>query len=54
MILFQAELVMNIHVNVSDIRDDVSKIREGIDGQVQPVSAIYIQSVEDRRILTVC
>ena len=36
--LFQAELVMNIHVTVSDIRGDMSKIREEISSQAQPVS----------------
>lgn len=30
--------VSNIDVTVSDIRSDVAKIREGIDGQVGPVS----------------
>jgi hypothetical protein len=33
---FQTELAVNTHTIVSDIRDDVSKIREGIGGQVQP------------------
>jgi tetratricopeptide (TPR) repeat protein len=44
---------MNTQVNVSDIRDDVSKIREGIDGQFHPVSASSIQYVDNRRMLTV-
>jgi hypothetical protein len=44
---------MNIHVNVSDIRDDVSKIREGIGGQVQSVSASCFQSIVNRRCLQV-
>jgi hypothetical protein len=52
-VLFQTELIMNIHVNVSDIRDDVSKIREGIGGQVQLVSASCIQSIVNRRCLQV-
>jgi hypothetical protein len=43
---------MNIHVNVSDIRDNVSKIQEGIGSQVQPVSLSRVQSVENRRMLT--
>ena len=53
-VLFQAELVMNIHVNVSDMRGDVSKIREEIHSdQPRPVSASCTQSVENRRMLTV-
>ena len=51
-VFLQTELIMNIHVNVSDIRNDVSKIREGIGGQVQPVSASYVQSIENQRMLT--
>jgi hypothetical protein len=43
-VLFQAEVVVNTHVNISDMRDDVSKIQEGINGQVRPVSASWIQS----------
>jgi hypothetical protein len=52
-VLFQTQLILNIHVNVSDIRNDMSKIREGIGGRVQPVSMSRIQSVEYRRVLTV-
>jgi hypothetical protein len=52
-VLFQAELVVNIHVNVSGIRSDVSKILEGAGGQVQSVSARCIQPVDNRRVLTV-
>ena len=59
-VAFQAELVVNVHVTVSDthaivsnIRDDVSKIREGIGGQDQPVSASCILSVNDQRMLIV-
>jgi hypothetical protein len=44
---------MNTHVTVSDIRDDVSKIREEIGGQVRSVSVGRIQSVDDRRMLIV-
>ena len=44
---------MNTHVTVSDIRDDVSKIREDIGGQVRSVSVSHIQFVDDRRMLTV-
>jgi hypothetical protein len=43
-VLFQAELAMNIHVNVSDMRGDVSRIREEISGQVQSVSALKLHS----------
>ena len=52
-VLFQTELILNIYVEFSGMRDDVSKIREGIDGKVQPVSMSRIQSVEYRRMLTV-
>jgi hypothetical protein len=52
-VLFQTQLILNIHVNVSDIRNDMSKIREGIGGKVQPVSMSRIQSVEYREMLTV-
>jgi hypothetical protein len=51
-VLFQAEVVVNTHVNLSDMRDDVSKIQEGISGQVRQVSASLIQSIENRRMLT--
>ena len=53
----QTELIMNTHVTVSDIRDDVSgirsdvsKIREEIGGQVCSVSATCIRSVGDRML----
>ena len=49
---FQTELAMNTHVAVSDIRHDVSKIRDEIGGQVRSVSAGTVQSV-DRCMLTV-
>jgi hypothetical protein len=52
-VLFQAEVVVNTHVNLSDMRDDVSKIREGIGGQGQLVSASCILSVNDQRMLIV-
>jgi tetratricopeptide (TPR) repeat protein len=39
-VLFQAEVVVNIHVNLSDMRGDVSKIQEGFSGQVQSVSEL--------------
>ena len=49
---FQTELVVNIHVAVSDIRHDVSKIREESSGQVRSVSASHTRSIFGR-ILTV-
>jgi hypothetical protein len=52
-VLFQTELILNIHVNVSGIRDDVSKLREGTGGKFQPVSTSQVQSVEYQRMLTV-
>ena len=48
----QTELILSTHVTVSDIRHDVSKIREEIGGQVHPVSASCICSAGDKRILT--
>ena len=36
---FQTELAVNTHVAVSDIRNDVSKIREEISNQARSVSA---------------
>ena len=39
---FQTELIVNIHVTVSDMRQDMSKIREEIGGQVQSVSSSCI------------
>ena len=56
---FQTELAVNTHVAVSDmrhdmsgIRSDVSKIREEIGGQVRPVSASCIQSIDMMLTLT--
>ena len=49
----QTELVMNVHVTVSDIHHDVSKIREEISNQIHSVSSGHIQSIENWRILTV-
>ena len=51
--LFQTELAMNTHVTVSGMRHDMSKIREEIGSQVRSVSANYIRSIGNRRILTV-
>jgi hypothetical protein len=39
LILFQAEVVVNTHVNLSNMRDGMSKIQEEISGQVLQVSA---------------
>jgi len=50
---FQTELVVNIHVVVSDIRHDVSKIREENGGQVRSVSASQVRSAINGRMLTV-
>ena len=38
---------MNTHVAVSDIRHDVSKIREEISGQIRSVSTTRIQPIND-------
>jgi len=38
----QTELVINTHVAVSDIRHDVSKIREEIGGHVSSVSPSHV------------
>ena len=46
MVSFQTELVMNIHVTVSDMRDDVLKIREEISGQVRSVTTSRTQSTD--------
>ena len=42
----QTELVMNVHVTVSDIHHDVSKIREEIGNQIHSVSAGNFQRIE--------
>ena len=44
---------MNTLVTVTDIRNDVSKIREEIRGQVLSVSASWIQPIESKRVLIV-
>ena len=51
-VTFQTELAMNTHVAVSDIRHDLSKIREEIGGIAHPVSVNRARSVDNRRILT--
>ena len=49
---FQAELAVNIRGAISDIHHDVSKIREGIGGQVRSVSVSFIRPIGNGRILT--
>ena len=49
----QTELAMNTHVAVSDIRYDVSKIREEIGGQIRPVSTSHVLAVDNNRMLTI-
>ena len=49
----QTELAMNTHVAISDIRHDVSKIREEIGSQIRQVSTSRIRSVDNWRMLTV-
>ena len=49
----QAELAVNIRGAISDIHQDVSKIREEIGSQVRPVSATFTQPVGDGKTLTV-
>jgi len=50
---FQTELVVNIHVVVSDIHYDVSKIRGENSGQVRSVRAKHTQSIDNRRVPTI-
>ena len=50
---FQTKLAMNTNIAVSDIRHEVSKIREEIGGQVRSVSVSHIQPVDGVRMLTV-
>ena len=45
---------MNTHVSVSNIRADVSKMREEVRGQVRSVRPNLIHPVESSRRLTVC
>jgi len=49
----QTELVVNTHVAVSDIRYDVSKIREEIGGHVRSVSASLTQPINRRMLIYV-
>jgi len=48
---FQTELVVNIHVAVTDIRHDMLKTREENGAQARSVSASHTQSI-NRRMLT--
>ena len=50
---FQAELVLNTDVIVSETHRDVSKIWKVIGGRVYSVSASCFQSVDNWRMLTV-
>ena len=47
---FQTELVVNIHVAVSDIRHDMLKTREENGGQVRSVSWRHTQSIHKRML----
>ena len=49
----QTELAINTHVAVSDIRQDVSKIREEICDQVRSVSTNRNQPIDGRGMLTI-
>ena len=51
MFFLQTELTVGIHAMVSDMREDMSYIREEIGGHVRLVGAIYVHSV-DKRMLT--
>ena len=44
---------MNIHVTISDIRHDVSKILEELGGQVHSVNTSRFQPIGNGKILTV-
>ena len=50
---FQTELSLNTHVAVSDICQDMSKLREEIGGQVRSVSVGHFQPNSNGRMLTV-
>ena len=50
-VLFQTELAVGTHAMVSDMRKDISKIREEIGGQIRLVGADYVHSI-DKRMLT--
>ena len=49
----QTELAVNTHVAVSDIRHDVSKIREEIGSQIRPVSTSHVRAVDNNRMFTI-
>ena len=49
---FQTKLAMNTNIAVSDIRHDVSKIRNEIGSQVRSVSVSHIQPVDSMRMFT--
>ena len=48
---FQTQLVINTHVTVASIRDDMSKIRE--EGQVRSVRTVSIHSIRMSSVFTV-
>ena len=52
-IRLQTELAISTQVTVSDIRDDVSKIREEIGAQVRPVRVRWVYLVDERILMIV-
>ena len=52
-VFFQTELIMNIHITISDIRHDVLNIRGEISGQVFSASGNPTQPVDNRRIFII-
>lgn len=48
---FQTQLVINTHVTVASIRDDVSKIRE--EGQDRSVRTVSVHSLRRSRVFTI-
>ena len=50
---FQTELIISVHVTVTDMRRDVLNIQGEISGQVRPVSANRIQPIDSRRVLII-
>ena len=50
---FQTELSLNTHVTVSDIRHDMTKLREEVGGQARSVSMGRFQPNDNGRMLTV-
>ena len=52
-IRFQIELAISTQVAVSEIRDDVSKIREEIGGQVRSVRVRWVYLVDEGMLMIV-